>query len=68
MELDGVLEHHQVHEIIQQEDGTITEVYYYQPVSQYEEQESTQEHQYSHEAIIVQPEDIKTEPAHVICV
>lgn len=46
-----ILEHHQVHEIIQQDDGTITEVYYYQPMEQYGEDYEHQEHG----TIIIQP-------------
>ncbi|XP_071536601.1 calcium-responsive transcription factor-like [Panulirus ornatus] len=68
MELEGVLEHHQVHEIIQQEDGTITEVYYYQPIDQYDqyvEQEQSENQQYQSDAIIIQPQDIKTEPPQI---
>lgn len=52
LELDGELEQHQVHEIIQQEDGTIMEVYYYQPRDQL----------YESDTIIIQPENVKTEP------
>ncbi|XP_042242413.1 uncharacterized protein LOC121879715 isoform X2 [Homarus americanus] len=68
MELDGVLEHHQVHEIIHQEDGTVTQVYYYQPVDQFdhyieaENPEQQQQHPYQKDAIIIQPQNIKTEP------
>ncbi|CAL4130340.1 unnamed protein product, partial [Meganyctiphanes norvegica] len=46
-----ILEHHQVHEIIQQEDGTITEVYYYQPMEDYGEEFEHKEHG----TIIIQP-------------
>lgn len=68
MELEGVLEHHQVHEIIQQEDGTITEVYYYQPIDQYDQyvdQEPSENQQYQSDTIIIEPQDIKTEPPQV---
>lgn len=57
MELDGELEQHQVHEIIQQEDGTIMEVYYYQPRDQLYDPD----HHYQ-DTIIIQPENVKTEP------
>ncbi|XP_045594390.1 uncharacterized protein [Procambarus clarkii] len=65
MELDGVLEHHQVHEIIEQQDGTITEVYYYQPVDQYDhysEQVAGDCQQYENNTIVIQPQNIKAEP------
>ncbi|XP_045101181.1 uncharacterized protein LOC123498108 isoform X1 [Portunus trituberculatus] len=57
MVLDGDLEQHQVHEIIQQEDGTIMEVYYYQPQNEM----YGPDHSY-HDTIIIQPENMKTEP------
>lgn len=61
MILDGELEQleqHQVHEIIHQEDGTIMEVYYYQPRDQmYDDPD----HRY-HDTIIIQPENMKAEP------
>lgn len=57
MVLDGELEQHQVHEIIQQEDGTIMEVYYYQT----QEEMYNQDHSY-HDTIIIQPENMKSEP------
>ncbi|KAK4303953.1 hypothetical protein Pmani_024078 [Petrolisthes manimaculis] len=53
-DLAGVLDQYQVHEIIQQEDGTIMEVYYCQP--------SDPDHT---STIIIQPENIKTEPIPV---
>lgn len=67
MEFEGVLEHHQVHEIIQQEDGTITEVYYYHPMDQYDQytdQETSVHQQYENDTIIIEPQNIKTEPRH----
>lgn len=57
LELDGELEQHQVHEIIQQEDGTIMEVYYYQPRDQLYDTDNRY-----HDTIIIQPENMKTEP------
>ena len=57
MILDEDLDHHQVHEIIQQEDGTIMEVYYYQP----RDQMYDSDHRY-YDTIIIQPENMKTEP------
>lgn len=57
LELDGELEQHQVHEIIQQEDGTIMEVYYYQPRDQLYDPDNRY-----HDTIIIQPENMKTEP------
>ncbi|XP_037789155.1 uncharacterized protein LOC119584549 [Penaeus monodon] len=65
-----VLEHHQVHEIIQREDGTITEVYYYQPIEQYEQYvkedgTSQEQAQYQADTIIIEPQNIKTEPPQV---
>ncbi|XP_068230021.1 uncharacterized protein [Palaemon carinicauda] len=62
--LEGVLENQQVHEIIQQEDGTITEVYYYQPIEQYDQyvEGETIETEPYHNTTIIVPQDIKVEP------
>ncbi|KAG0719675.1 Calcium-responsive transcription factor [Chionoecetes opilio] len=57
MIMDGELEQHQVHEIIQQEDGTIMEVYYYQSRDQLAEPDPRY-----HDTLVIQPGHMKTEP------
>ncbi|KAK7075222.1 hypothetical protein SK128_016274 [Halocaridina rubra] len=63
--LEAVFENQHVHEIIEQEDGTVTEVYYYQPIENSDQYDTVEANEtgetYQDTTIIHPPLDIKVE-------